>query len=83
MIKVENHCVECDLPCINCGRKHVEVRVCDECDEYADYITSSGDFCEECLMKALREGVEPFDPDFDSRDIDELCELIGMEVEKV
>jgi hypothetical protein len=79
MIKVENHCVECDLPCINCGRKHVEVRVCDECGEYADYITSSGDFCEECLTKML----DLLGFNTDSRDIDELCELIGMEVEKI
>ena len=32
MRTIENECVCCDLPCIDCGRKHVEVVRCDRCE---------------------------------------------------
>lgn len=32
MRTIENECVCCDLPCIDCGRKHVEVVRCDCCE---------------------------------------------------
>ena len=32
MRRIESECVCCDLPCIDCGRKHVEVVRCDSCE---------------------------------------------------
>lgn len=45
MRKIENECVHCEN-CVNCGRDKINVLLCDECKEYAEYETSIGDFCE-------------------------------------
>lgn len=55
---IENNCVDCQLPCINCGRKHQEVVKCDAdyCDNYAHYTVSGaddGDYCRDCLEDLL------------------------------
>jgi hypothetical protein len=58
--KIENHCVCCDIPCIDCGRKHVTVYYCDECGEeiYDDvYDDGEQDLCESCLLKKYRKDV--------------------------
>ena len=54
MRKIENHCVCCDIPCIDCGRKQVEVYYCDECGEEIDgdiYDDGDQELCESCLLK--------------------------------
>lgn len=54
MKKIENLCVGCALPCIDCGRKRVEVYYCDECgEEIAGDIYDDGEqeLCEACLLK--------------------------------
>jgi hypothetical protein len=55
MIVIENNCVGCALPCINCGRKHQEVVKCDtpNCDEYAKYTIDGEDYCEDCAEEIL------------------------------
>jgi hypothetical protein len=58
MRKIENNCVGCQLPCINCGRRRQEVVVCDgdKCSNYADYTISgldNGDYCKECLESII------------------------------
>ena len=31
MVRIENYCCDCDLPCVDCGRKRVTVYECDKC----------------------------------------------------
>lgn len=56
---IVDECVSCDLPCINCGRKHVERIVCDCCEEPLDWDGISGieyhgkELCEECAKQEL------------------------------
>ena len=60
MMRIENECVCCDLPCINCGRKHVEVYYCDECDlELGEerYRYNGCDYCLDCFVKQAIEDV--------------------------
>lgn len=57
-IKIENHCVGCDIPCINCGLKRVEVYYCDECGEEIEgdiYEAEGDELCEECLLARYRK----------------------------
>ena len=55
MRKTVNNCVCCDLPCINCGRKHEEVFICDNCKEESIklYLYENEEICEECLKENL------------------------------
>ena len=58
MRKFENDCVSCDLPCIDCGRKHVEHVYCDNCGEDLtsdlDGVVYEGkDFCYSCAKELL------------------------------
>ena len=54
-IRIENRCVDCGIPCVNCGLEHVEVVTCDayNCDEEASYHTEEGDLCQDCLDDLL------------------------------
>lgn len=62
MLKVENHCVDCGLPCTSsCPYKRVEVYYCDECgDECGDevYDVDGADLCEYCLKKRFRKELD-------------------------
>lgn len=57
MLKIENHCNCCTLPCIDCGLKRVPVYYCDKCDPKCDepleevYEVDGKDLCEDCLKK--------------------------------
>ena len=55
MIKIENHCVSCGLPCLGstCPYRNVEVRYCDKCKEETEdlYEVDGDDLCEDCLKK--------------------------------
>ena len=60
MIKVFNECVSCDLPCIDCGRKHVERIICDECEDFLEgWLGVRGvnykgmDLCYDCFRREL------------------------------
>lgn len=55
MHRIENHCVDCQLPCIGnqCPLRKVEVIICDECGAYADYHIEGNDFCEDCAKEYL------------------------------
>ena len=61
MKKIENHCVCCDIPCIDCGLKRVTVYYCDKCDtkceEPLDEVYDDGEqeLCESCLLKKYRK----------------------------
>lgn len=76
--KIENHCVDCPQGCINCGRRHVEVEICDadRCSNYATHITDEGYFCENCLTKYLNEVFESLSL---SEKIDALKEIVNIQ----
>lgn len=72
MKKIENQCVGCDV-CYGCGRKQVEVLICDECKNEAQYETSEGDFCEhhfEIMLNACWEDLT----------LEEKAELLGIKI---
>lgn len=55
MIKIENHCVDCGLPCRgkSCPNRNVEVCYCDKCKEAIPHdkihIVGDEELCEHCL----------------------------------
>lgn len=56
MVVIENHCVDCDMPCrgSGCPLREVEVHYCDECGEELGneiYEVVDMELCEECLKK--------------------------------
>lgn len=76
-IVIENNCVGCALPCINCGRKHQEVVKCDtpNCDEYAEYTIDGEDYCEECAKECLIE-------QFKDLSVYEMAELLKVNISR-
>ena len=62
MIRKENHCVDCGLPCLGstCPHRNVEVVYCDHCGEVIDYEiydVDGEDWCEDCLKKEFFKGM--------------------------
>lgn len=61
MIKIENHCVDCGLPCLGdaCPNRNVEVYYCDHCkDEISPdgvYEVDDEHLCEYCLKKMFKK----------------------------
>ena len=59
MIKIENHCNHCEMHCIDCGRKRVEVYYCDKCGEELDddaiYEVDGEHYCEYHLLKKFKK----------------------------
>lgn len=58
MIVYENDCCSCDLPCIDCGRKHSPHYYCDSCGEedeemYEDKETKEH-ICSDCMKKRYK-----------------------------
>lgn len=62
MIKYENQCVDCGLPCMgnDCKYRHVPVYICDCCgDEAVDlYMYDDEELCIDCIISRL-EKVSP------------------------
>ena len=58
MIKIENHCVNCGLPCrgASCLLQKVEVHYCDECGDELDeiYDVDGDELCEYCLIDRFK-----------------------------
>lgn len=87
MKKIISQCFGCDISCINCGRKNIPVRVCNQCQiEQADYIVDDEDYCQDCLTEKVRnEFIEMIQeiknyPDMYLKDY---AELLGHEVEEL
>ena len=59
MIRTENECVDCGLPCIHesCPRWSVTRFYCDECDEEYDtlYWFEAEQLCIDCIAKRLEK----------------------------
>lgn len=56
--KIENHCVDCDLPCLgnSCPYQNVEVFYCDICGSgRAKYRVCGDDYCKECMVDFLKD----------------------------
>jgi hypothetical protein len=63
MKKIENHCVDCGLPCWgnSCPHRNVEVFYCDKCkDETTLYYFEGRELCIHCIEESLEvvEGSE-------------------------
>jgi hypothetical protein len=69
MIKIENHCVGCDIPCNNCGLRHVPVCYCDKCGSEQDelYEYDDGQWCSDCIDDDIKQY---YDEDTDTYTID-------------
>lgn len=58
MIKTENECVGCGLPCLGAGCPHRKVTrmYCDECGEETDLYHYDGqELCIDCIAKTLEK----------------------------
>lgn len=70
MIRHENECVQCGLPCYpNCRYKNVMHMYCDHCGEEADalYTFDGDDYCLDCAWNDLQKA-----------DI-EYCDICGVD----
>lgn len=80
MIKYENQCVDCGLPCLgsSCPNRNVAVCYCDECgDECGEYYEIDGEhYCEDCAKQYLREY-------FDDLSLNEQAEILDINMKGV
>lgn len=78
MIRIENHCVCCEKPCIYdaCPYYRVEAHYCDHCKGYtpAVYRLDGWDYCRDCLIKKLNT-------DFNRLPVEYKIEALGLEDE--
>lgn len=62
MIKYENDCVDCGLPCrgSSCPYRHVKHYYCDKCGEDVEelYDYDNQELCEECAIEVFLESLE-------------------------
>lgn len=50
MVKIENDCVGCLIPCINCGARQTLHYYCDRCgDETTLYRYEGKELCQDCI----------------------------------
>lgn len=59
MVKIENECVSCGLPCIGnaCKYRNVPRRYCDKCGDEIDsewYDVDGDELCEYCLKERFK-----------------------------
>ncbi len=77
--KIENHCVDCGLPCLgtSCVYYNVLVYYCDYCKtEVAEYRMGSEDLCKDCINEIIKEK-------FDALTLFEKAEVIGVDLRRI
>ena len=59
MVRYENECVDCGLPCMGdrCPNRHVKRLYCDRCEDEVDtlYIVDGEELCDRCALDALEK----------------------------
>lgn len=56
MKRIENDCVGCDIPCVDCGLKRNPHWYCDECKCEEDlYLFDDEELCIDCIIKRLEK----------------------------
>lgn len=79
MRKIENHCVDCGLPCLgkSCPYTDVEVAYCDECgNDGAEYSIDDKDYCEECAGQMLND-------EWEDMALEEKAKLLDHSISKI
>lgn len=77
--RIENHCVDCGLPCLDssCPYRNVPVDYCDDCgDEGAKYRSDGDDLCEDCAKARIKEA-------FDDLTLSEQAEAVGIDLSEI
>lgn len=77
--RIENHCVDCGLPCLgsSCPYRNVPVDYCDGCgDEGAKYRSDGDDLCEDCAKARIKEA-------FDDLTLSEQAEAVGVDLSEI
>lgn len=91
MLKYENGCVGCQLPCIydKCRYYRIPVNYCNKCGDYADMVIEGKDLCEACteeiLNKIWNETEQKERPKIPWEEMSyrEQCELLGLSYKEV
>lgn len=96
MLKYENGCVGCQLPCIYeaCTYYRIPVNYCDKCGDYADVNIDENDFCmphaEEMLDKLYEESKEDLKDlvelqirDWNDLGYDEKCDILELTYKEI
>lgn len=84
MIKTVNECYDCPRPCINCGRKHMQVTICDDCQQVSsDYIVDGENLCEDCLVSKMVLDLQNMIREIkDGYGIMDTAELLGYDIRR-
>lgn len=62
MIKIENGCVDCGLPCLGdmCPNRRIKMCYCDNCGGDAAYQINGKDYCVSCARQVSNNNLEQF-----------------------
>ena len=77
--RIENHCVDCGLPCLgsSCPYRNAPVDYCDDCgDEGAKYRSDGDDLCEDCAKARINDA-------FDDLTLSEQAEAVGVDLSEI